>query len=101
MIPSAIGLLATLLALPSLFTQVPTLTAVLLLAAAIGLFVIGLRRTIHPALSLAATAALAVGFHAIPPIEWKTAIPCGLVLGAGTSILTRIAHRARVNKGLD
>jgi membrane-bound serine protease (ClpP class) len=100
-IPGALGLLAALLALPSLFTPPPTLVAALLLAAAIAIFAVGLRRTIHPMLYVVATIALTFGFHAIRPIQWKTAVICGLILGAGTSVLTRIAHRARVNKGLD
>jgi len=34
-------------------------------------------------------------------IKLGTAVGCGLVLGGCTSILTRIARRARTNKGLD
>jgi hypothetical protein len=30
-----------------------------------------------------------------------TAVGCGVVVGAGSSILTGIARRARTNKGLD
>jgi NhaP-type Na+/H+ or K+/H+ antiporter len=29
------------------------------------------------------------------------AVVCGAILGAGTTVLTRIARRARQNKGLD
>jgi membrane-bound serine protease (ClpP class) len=54
-----------------------------------------------------ATAALAGGFlllvHAAPfsTVPGTIALICGLVLGVGTSALTRIARRARVNKAVD
>jgi hypothetical protein len=36
-----------------------------------------------------------------PKINAWTSAGCGLLAGAGTSVLTRIARRARQNKGLD
>ena len=54
-----------------------------------------------------ATIPLILGIaHLIPPIPgpgistW-VAVTCGLILGAGTMVLTGIAFRARLNKGLD
>jgi hypothetical protein len=36
-----------------------------------------------------------------PTVTWWAAISSGLLFGAGTTVLTRIARRARLNKGLD
>ena len=75
-IPGALGLLATLLALAAMVQNGINLAAAML---ALTLGLARLNPRIHAAIS----------------------VPCGLLLGAGTSLLTRIAHRARVNKGLD
>jgi hypothetical protein len=40
-------------------------------------------------------------FSPYEPIAPSVAVGCGLILGISTSTLTRIARRARANKGLD
>jgi hypothetical protein len=73
----------------------------ILLAPSIVLIALGLRRTVHPLVFAAATLGLFLAFSTLHGVNWAIAASCGLILGAGTSILTRIARRARVNKGLD
>ena len=93
-------MLLTLLAIPSLLdSSYPP--ALLLLATSIALIALGLRRTVHPIVFAAATLGLILAFSALKGVHWAIAASCGLILGAGTSILTRIARRARLNKGLD
>lgn len=99
-IPGAIGLLLTLLAIPSLScSNLPAL--LILLAPSIALIALGLRRAVHSIVFAAATLGLILAFSTLHDVNWAIAACCGLILGAGTSILTRIAHHARVNKGLD
>jgi hypothetical protein len=53
---------------------------------------------------VAATSALVLGFLTLmrdAGIERGLAVGCGILLGGLTSILTRIARRARANKGLE
>ena len=55
---------------------------------------------------VAATLGLVLGFTQLvrspgTAVGVGMAVGCGLVLGGSTSILTRIARRARANKGLD
>jgi hypothetical protein len=53
---------------------------------------------------VAATLALILGFARLTNgpgdvrVHAITASVCGLILGAGTSVLTAVAHRARTNK---
>ena len=100
-IPGAIGLLLTLLPIPSLLDSSYPPALLLLLATSIALIALGLRRTVHPIVFAAATLGLILAFSALKGVHWAIAASCGLILGAGTSILTRIARRARLNKGLD
>ncbi|MES2390407.1 MAG: hypothetical protein V4555_02115 [Acidobacteriota bacterium] len=104
-LPGAAGLLCALYALAS-FAQFPlSAPAVVLILTACLLLFLGLRRTVHPIVSAAATLALILGFARLIPTEPRVhptpALVSGLFIGAGTSILTRIARRARTNKGLD
>jgi presenilin-like A22 family membrane protease len=77
--------------------------AIALVCTAIVLLVLDLLRRTQWIVALAATLALVLGFDHLVGIQihTATAVVCGLVLGGCTSILTRIARRARANKGLD
>jgi membrane-bound serine protease (ClpP class) len=105
--PGFLGLLIALLAVSPLAHERLNPVAVLLILAAVGLIARGLRRSVPLWLHLVATICLIGGFlflisdPQVPPIRAVVAVPCGLVLGLGTSVLTRIARRARLNKGLD
>ena len=105
--PGAIGLLLALLATAPLLHQQLSAAAILLIVLGAALLAFGLRRATHIFVESAATLCLVFGFHnlvANPPgqrIHAAVAIPCALLLGAGTAHLTRIARRARLNKGLD
>ena len=104
-LPGAAGLLGTLLAIASLTRFPLSPAALLLIATACGVLLLGLRRSVHPIICAAATLALILGFARLirtePRVHGATALVSGLFIGAGTSILTRIARRARTNKGLD
>ncbi len=105
-IPGALGLLAALFAMASLFRQVLSMPAVVLMCTAIALLLLDLRRRTPAIVSIAATIALISGFsHLVargePRVRIGTAVGCGALIGATTAILTRIARRARTNKGLD
>jgi len=100
-LPGALGLTLTLIALPSLFSQGLHPLAFALLLAAVLTLATGLRRRTHPVISAAAIVALIVALNLIPGVSPLAATLSGLLLGAGTSVLTAIAHRARANKGLD
>lgn len=101
------GLLCVLLGVAALARWELNPAAVGLVAIAIALLLLDLARRLQVTVSLAATLALVLGFAhlvlapAAGRIHTATAVGCGLTLGAGTSILTRIARRARTNKGLD
>jgi membrane-bound serine protease (ClpP class) len=99
----ALGLLATLFAVASLARMELNPAAIALVCTAIVLLVLDLLRRTQWIVALAATLALVLGFvHLVGiQIHTATAVVCGLVLGGCTSILTRIARRARANKGLD
>ena len=103
--PGAVGLIGALFAIASLARMGLNPGAVVLVCTAIALLMIDLLRRTQWIVALAATLALVLGFdHLVPGaggIHTVTAVVCGLVLGVGTSILTRIARRARANKGLD
>lgn len=106
-VTGALGLTATLFALASLLRLEINPAAVALVCTAIALLVLDLLRRTSAMVAAAATLALVLGFdHLILGtaqlrIHAVTAVACGTILGAGTSILTRIARRARTNKGLD
>lgn len=103
----ALGLLGALLAVASLARMELDGTALVLVGTAVVLLAVDLVRRTGTIVSVAATLALVLGFdHLVRGPEGMrvhavAAVGCGVVLGTGTSILTRIARRARVNKGLD
>ena len=106
-VPGAIGLLIVLLAIAMLLPLHLRAIGVALLAGATGLLLFGLVRQTPLLLAVTATLALIFGFLNLvrkddgPHVHALTATVCGLVLGAGTSLLTHVARRARANKGLD
>jgi membrane-bound ClpP family serine protease len=103
-LPGAVGLLLSLLSIASLLRFELRAPAILLLTSASALLMLNLLRPIHSLVTLAATAALILGFGCLVRgpgdlhVHALTAAICGLILGAGTSLLTRIARRARRNK---
>ena len=106
-VTGALGLLAVLFAAASLGRLELSAGAMALLGTAVALLGLDLLRSTPPTVSVAATLALVLGLdHMVAGpgalrIHTVTAVVCGVILGAGTSILTRIARRARTNKGLD
>ncbi len=106
-LPGSIGLLLALLAVAPLLHQQLSPIAILLLLFGAALLAFGLRRITNVFIESIATLCLLFGFlHLVsnPPdrrIHAIVAIPCALILGPGTAYLTRIARRARLNKGLD
>ncbi len=106
-ISGAVGLLAVLFAVASLRRMDLNPAAVALVGSAAVLLAVDLLRPTRRLVAVAAVLALVLGFQHLVRgpvgggVHTMTAVGCGLVLGAGTSILTRIARRARTNKGLD
>lgn len=106
-LPGAIGLLTSLLAIAVVLPLHLRVTGIALIAGAATLLLLGLVRQTSLLVAFTATLALIFGFldllggGAGPHVHALTATACGLVLGAGTSLLTHLARRARANKGLD
>jgi membrane-bound ClpP family serine protease len=105
-VPGAVGLAAALFGVASLARLEVNAAAVALVATAVVLLGVGLRRQTPVVVPVAATLGLVLGFSRLVSgagagIDTGMAVGCGLVLGGSTSILTRIARRARANKGLD
>ncbi len=105
-VPGAVGLTVALFAVASLARAGVNGAAVALVGSAVVLLGLGLRRQTPVVVAVAATLALVLGFAELVKgpsmgIHAGTAVGCGLMLGGATSILTRIARRARANKGLD
>ena len=106
-LPGAFGLLLALLAAASLLHHGPVPIALALLVAASAVLLLQLRVRLSLWIALVATLAFIAGlfyllrFPGQPPVHLATALGCGAFLGAGTTMLTRIAHAARQNKGLD
>jgi membrane-bound serine protease (ClpP class) len=105
-VTGAVGLTATLFGVASLARLGVNPGAGALVGTAVVLLGLGLRRRTPVVVSVAATLGLVLGFAQLvrgPAVEIDAgmAVGCGLVLGGSTSILTRIARRARANKGLD
>ena len=103
-VPGAVGLTAALFAVASLGRVGVRAGAVALVGSAVALLGLGLRRRMPWVVDGAATLALVLGFLTLvrdAGIEPGLAVGCGILLGGSTSILTRIARRARANKGLD
>jgi membrane-bound ClpP family serine protease len=107
-LPGAIGLLLTLLAAASLATRHPQTKATLWIVASFVLLMLAARGKRE---SLLLVAAITTGlifsiFELLPAVPGQrvsawAAVLSGLILGAGTIVLTGIARRARQNKGLD
>ena len=106
-VPGACGLLLALLSVGSLLRLDLSLAAVALLATAAALLVLDLLRATPVLVAVAATLALILSLDHLVlgparlQVHAVTAVACGLLLGGGTSVLTRIARRARANKALD
>ena len=106
-VPGAAGLLASLFAIASLFRLELNPAGLALVGTAVALLALNLLRRTQPTVAIAATLALVLGFDhlVLGPGDMRVhpaiAVGCGVLLGVGTSILTRIAQRARANKGLD
>jgi membrane-bound serine protease (ClpP class) len=94
-LPGALGLAASLIALASLIHHGNSVATVFILTAVL-LLGLDLLRPTHRLVVIAAVVALTLGFFSITPNP--VAVLCGILLGAGTGTLTRIAHRARANK---
>ena len=103
-IPGAVGLLATLFAVASVGRLGVSVGGVALVGTGVGLLGVDLVRRTSVVVSVAATLAVVLGFRELvegPGVHIVTAVGCGVILGVGTAILTRVARRARTNKGLD
>jgi membrane-bound serine protease (ClpP class) len=103
-VPGAVGLTAALCAVASLGRAGVNPWAVVLVGTAVALLGLGLRRRMPVVVDVTATLALVLGFLYLvrdAGIRSGIAAGCGILLGGSTSILTRIARRARSNKGLD
>lgn len=100
-LPGALGLLLTLLCSAALLHRGPQPLAFALLFAGATVLLLQLRWNIRLWTVCLAAAAATVGFALLPGVTLPVAILCGVLLSGGTTILTRIAHRARQNKGLD
>ena len=103
-VPGAVGLTAALFAVASLGRAGVNPAAVAMVGTAAVLLGLGLRRRTPVLVEGAATLALVLGFVCLvrdAKIQPGLAVGCGILLGGTTSILTRIARRARTNKGLD
>jgi membrane-bound ClpP family serine protease len=105
-VAGAVGLTALLFGVASLGRVGVNPGAAVLVGTAVALLGVGLRRRTPAVVAIAATLGLVLGFAKLVRgpgvgIGAGMAVGCGLVLGGSTSILTRIARRARTNKGLD
>lgn len=105
-LPGAAGLLVILLAMAGLIHLHPFPVAVAVLVCCIALLLLQWRRYLHWLFTACITAALILALLFLEPRNLPQpsawiAVPCGLILGVGTTVLTRMARRARQNKGLD
>jgi membrane-bound ClpP family serine protease len=107
-LPGAIGLLLALLAAASLASRHPSTQAVLWTAFFVVVLVIPTHNwKVGWLLDAGMTAGLIISIRELlphgsgPTVNTWSAISSGLLLGVGTTVLTRIARRARENKGLD
>ncbi len=103
-VPGAVGLTAALFAVASLGRIGVHPAAAVMVGTAVVLLGLGLRRRTPVVVDVGATLGLVLGFLSLERdagIAPGLAGGCGILLGGLTSILTRIARRARSNKGLD
>ena len=102
-----LGLLLSLLAAASLASHHPRPGPVIEFIAAMALLLLQARRQLLWIFAVIATILLILSLDLLlpatvqPGISSSMALFCGLFLGTGTTLLTRIARRARQNKGLD
>lgn len=106
-LPGGAGLLLMLLAAASLFSHHPRPVVAAAVIACFALLVAQVRWHLRWLIAAIATIFLILSMRTLlPPIPgpeigtW-VAICGGFLIGAGTTVLTRIAQRARQNKGLD
>jgi membrane-bound serine protease (ClpP class) len=106
-LPGAVGLLLALLAAASLSQHRPRPEPVLQFVASMVLLLLQARRPLLWIIPASATILLILSMGTLlpstvqPGISPWVALLCGVFLGTGTTLLTRIAQRARQNKGLD
>ncbi len=106
-LPGTLGLLLSLLAAASLAQHHPRPWLVLLFIASMAALLLQARRPLLWIIPAIATILLILSMDTLlpptvqPEISVWVALLCGLLLGTGTTVLTRIARRARQNKGLD
>lgn len=106
-LPGAVGLLLALLAVAPLLHQRLNPVAGLAIVGGVLLLGRGLRRSTSAITPVVATICLVAGLLELvrgdgsARVHAGVAAVCGVVLGLGTWMLTRIARRARLNKGLD
>jgi membrane-bound ClpP family serine protease len=100
-LPGTLGLLIVLLSFAAILREHPQPMALALLFASATILLSQLRCSVRLWIVCLGTAAGIAGFAFLPRVGWFIAALCGLLLGAGTTLLTRIARRARQNKGLD
>jgi membrane-bound ClpP family serine protease len=106
-LPGAVGLLLALLAVAPLLHRRLNPVAIVAIVGGVLLLGRGLRRSTSAITPVVATICLVGGLLALvrgdgsARVHAGVAVVCGGVLGLGTWMLTRIARRARLNKGLD
>jgi membrane-bound ClpP family serine protease len=106
-VPGAFGLLLALLAAGSLLLRHPRPLATVGFIVCSGLLLIQARKHLSWFIAAVATIFLILSIAMLLPsipgreINAWVAVTSGLALGAGITVLTRIARRARQNKGLD
>ena len=106
-VPGTLGLLGFLLAANSLQRWHLSRMSLLLLLTGIAFCLWELRHDLAPAWTWLPLLAFVFGFRclvegpSLAHVHWPVAISCGIILGTAASLLARIAHRARQNKGLN
>lgn len=106
-LPGAAGMLFVLLAAASLWPRHPSAGAALQILLSMAVLLLQTRRRLFWLLPLSAMILLIYSIATLLPanaeqsISLWIAVLCGMFLSAGTTVLTRIARRARQNKGLD
>jgi membrane-bound serine protease (ClpP class) len=106
-VPGCLGLFAILFSVAYFTHKSLYPPALLLIFSGIALLSVSLVRPQPLILAVAATMAVTLGLSYLVAQGPDTSrhltisICCGLILGTGTSLLTRIARRARANKAVD
>lgn len=106
-VPGALGVLLSLLAAASLAQRHPQPEPVVQFIASMGLLLLQARRPLLWVIPVSATILLILSMGSLlppgtqPTVSLWVALLSGVILGTGTTLLTRIARRARRNKGLD